>query len=252
MNINFDDIYSRNELLWGKEAQHDLLKKHVIIVGLGGVGSFAAEALARSGVGKLTIVDFDTVSESNINRQLLATTSNINKSKTELMASRIKDINPMITVISINEFYTEQLGNTLFNDKVDFVVDAIDTLRFKIDLIVNCKNKNIPIISSVGAGNRLDPTKLFVTDLAELNPKKCVFAKNVKYRLKRAGIISDLPVVYSDEKPFSLEKVKGSITVNTDQESISLTKFTPGSSPFVPPVAGYIMASFVIRSFIKK
>jgi len=253
MSVNIDStkIYERNELIWGKDVQRNLADKHVVVFGLGGVGSYSAEALARSGIGILTLVDFDTVSETNINRQLLALLSEVGKSKVEVMKSRIESINPHIKVNIINDFYTLQLNELIFSQKVDFVIDAIDSLKAKIDLIESCLNMNIPIISSMGAGNRLDPGQLYITDLSETSVGKCSFAKNIKYKLKLRGITKGLPVVISTEKPVVVEKKYSFIKCRTAKgEDIELKKFTPGSSPFVPPVAGYLMASYVVRSFI--
>jgi len=216
----------------GQRSSKKFIYKHVIIFGLGGVGSFAAEALARSGVGKLTIVDFDIVSESNINRQLIATLPNVGKSKVELMKKRIEDIYPHIQVTCINGFLYRKTGRDYFFREIDFVIDAIDTLKYKVDLITSCKNKNIPIISSMGAGNRLDPSRLFIADISEIKAGKCPFVKSVKYKLRCKGIIEGLPVVFSDEKPFAQEKKKGSITIETENGSIELNKIHAGKSPF--------------------
>lgn len=244
-------IYERNELIWGKEVQKLLFKKHVVVFGLGGVGSYAAEALARSGVGKITIVDFDEVSESNINRQLLAFNSSINKKKTSLMEERINDINPNIQVNAINDFCTLVLAEKIFLEPVDFVIDAIDTLKSKIDILECCVVKNIPVISSLGAGNRLDPTQLYTADISEVKPGKCNFAKHVISQLKKRGITKGLTVVMSTEKPVAVEKKLSSVEITTGSgEIFELKKISPGSTPFVPPVAGYIMSAYVVRSFI--
>ncbi|EKE03882.1 MAG: UBA/ThiF-type NAD/FAD binding protein [uncultured bacterium] len=254
-DINIEKIYERNELIWGSEAQKSLFQKHVIVFGLGGVGSYTAEALARSGIGKFTLVDFDTVSESNINRQLLAVISDIGKPKVELMKKRIEEINPHIQVRILNDFYTPKLNDILFLDEsspVDFVVDAIDTLKYKIDLIESCIKLNIPIISSMGAGNRLDPGQLYITDISEIKSKQCIFASNVLHKLKARGITQGLPVVASMEKPCITKKRGSCANIKTAHgEEITLMKFTPGSSPFVPPVAGYMMASYIVKKFIK-
>lgn len=248
-----DNIYSRNELIWGKKFQKSLLKKHVIIFGLGGVGSYAAEALARSGVGKLTIVDFDIVSKTNINRQLLALNSTVGKKKTDVMKGRILDINPDINVEIVDDFYTEKLNcKLLLKNKPDFVIDAIDTLSYKIELIKTCIENSIEIISSMGAGNRLDPTKLYISDISEIKPTKCVFINNVIHKLEKECITSGLAVVTSYEKPQRLEKIKEIETITTNSnEEINLTKHTPASVPFVPPVSGYFMASYVIKKFME-
>jgi len=245
-------IYSRNELLWKKEVQALLFSKHIAVFGLGGVGSYAAEALARSGIGKITIVDFDDISETNINRQLLALNSTVGKAKTILMQERIKDINPDIAVNAINSFCTAQLLEKIFDEPVDYVIDAIDTIKSKIELIETCHKRGIPVICSLGAGNRLDPEQLYTADISEIKPKKCVFAKNVLYRLRKAGITEGIAVVISKEPPIPIEKNLSRVEVQTESgENIEFNKFSLGSSPFVPPVAGYIMAGYAVRSFIK-
>ena len=248
---NIQDIYSRNELYWGHEAQCELFKKHVAVFGLGGVGGYAVDALARSGVGNFTLVDFDSVSASNINRQLIASIPNIGRAKTDLMRERINSINPHIRVNTVKDFYTTGLNGIFDGGNIDYVVDAIDTLKYKIDLIETCVKKQIPIISSMGAGNRIDPSKLYVADILDVKPGKCPFVKNVLSKLKLIGIDKGLTVVTSSEKPFILEKTSSIDTVTTQSgEEITLTKFTPASTPFVPPVAGYLMASYIVRDFI--
>jgi tRNA A37 threonylcarbamoyladenosine dehydratase len=249
--VKIENVYDRNELIWGKEAQELLFQKHVIIAGLGGVGSYTAEALARSGVGKLTLIDFDKVSETNINRQLLALLPDVGKQKTDLMKERIESINPHIETVTINDYYTLSLNSTLFTQQVDFVADAIDTIKSKIDLIETCQNLKIPVISSMGAGNRIDPSQLYIADISEIKPKKCSFIKNVKHKLNKRGIEKGLTVVSSYEKPFATKKEGSIIEHKTSTgEDIKVTKITPGSSPFVPPVAGYMMASYIVRKLI--
>lgn len=249
--IDLEAIYQRNELIWGKEAQKALFQKHVIVFGLGGVGSYVAEALARSGIGKLTLVDFDTVAESNINRQLLALVSEIGKPKVELMKNRIENINPHIQQEIINDFYTTKLNKRLFNQQIDFVIDAIDSLKAKVDLIETCIRLNIPLISSMGAGNRIDPAQLYISDLSEIKSKNCPFAKNVIQKLKQRRITEGFAIVASTEKPVIVEKRESFVDIKTaDGEEMQLRKFTPGSTPFVPPAAGYLMASYVVRKLI--
>ncbi len=246
-------IYQRNELIWKKEVQDLLFQKHVVVFGLGGVGSYAAEALARSGAGKITVVDFDEVSETNINRQLLALNSTIGKEKVFLMKERISDINPDINVNAINSFCTVNLMEKIFSEPVDYVIDAIDTLKSKINLIEACFIKKIPVISSLGTGNRLDPEQLYTVDISEIKPRKCVFSRSVFMLLKKRGITQGITVVSSKEQPVSAEKKISSVEITTETgENIEFKKFIPGSSPFVPPVAGYIMAGYVVRSFIEK
>ena len=162
-------------MYWGDEAQDRISSSHCAVFGLGGVGGYCAEALARSGVGELTIVDFDKVSKSNINRQIVALNSTIDMYKTDLFEARIKDINPDIKLNIICDFYTRE-----FNfDNIDYVCDAIDTMRSKINLLAACHEKKIPVISSMGAGNRIDPTKLYISDISEIHNKKAPFVSNI-------------------------------------------------------------------------
>lgn len=244
--------FSRNELIWGKEKQALLKNKVVFVFGLGGVGGFALEALARSGVENFTIVDFDEVSDSNINRQIIALNSTVGQKKAELFKQRLLDINPNIKVISICDFYNESLKEKIFATKPDYVIDAIDTMRSKIDLLVYCKENNIPVITSMGAGNRLDPTKLYITDIKDIENKKCTFTKNVLYQLKKRGIDSGITAVCSKEAPNVLEKISVVENIETNEgEKIEFTKITPGSTPFVPAVAGYYMGYWVLKEFLK-
>ncbi len=244
--------FSRNELIWGKEKQALLKSKVVFVFGLGGVGGFALEALARSGVENFTIVDFDEVSDSNINRQIIALNSTVGQKKAELFKQRLLDINPNIKVNSICDFYNESLKEKIFITKPDYVIDAIDTMRSKIDLLVYCKENNIPIITSMGAGNRLDPTQLYITNIKDIENKKCTFTKNVLYQLKKRGIESGITAVCSKEAPNVLEKISVVENIETNNgEKIEFTKITPGSTPFVPAVAGYYMGYWVIKEFLK-
>lgn len=244
--------FSRNELIWGKEKQALLKSKVVFVFGLGGVGGFALEALARSGVENFTIVDFDEVSDSNINRQIIALNSTVGQKKAELFTQRLLDINSNIKVNSICDFYNESLKEKIFATKPDYVIDAIDTMRSKIDLLVYCKKNNIPVITSMGAGNRLDPTKLYITDIKDIENKKCTFTKNVLYQLKKRGIDSGITAVCSKEAPNVLEKISVVENIETNEgEKIEFTKITPGSTPFVPAVAGYYMGYWVIKEFLK-
>lgn len=244
--------FSRNELIWGKEKQALLKNKVVFVFGLGGVGGFALEALARSGVENFTIVDFDEVSDSNINRQIIALNSTVGQKKAELFTQRLLDINPNIKVNSICDFYNESLKEKIFATKPDYVIDAIDTMRSKIDLLVYCKENNIPVITSMGAGNRLDPTKLYITDIKDIENKKCTFTKNVLYQLKKRGIDSGITAVCSKEAPNVLEKISVVENIETNEgEKIEFTKITPGSTPFVPAVAGYYMGYWVLKEFLK-
>lgn len=246
-------IFSRNELFWGSEAQNLLAQKHVAVLGLGGVGGFCAEMLARAGIGELTIVDFDKVSESNINRQIIALNSTIGIFKTELLEKRLKDIYPKIKVNVINDFYTEKLNNKILELKPDFIADAIDTMRSKVSLLEFVYNNKIPIISSFGAGNRINPEDLYICDISEIKDKKAPFVSNILYQLKQRNITKGITVVASNEKPFSMGKmtVQEKILTN-DGEEIEFSKITPSSTPFVASTAGIYMASYIVNELINK
>ncbi|MBS6602244.1 MAG: tRNA threonylcarbamoyladenosine dehydratase [Brachyspira sp.] len=242
------EIFSRNSLYWGEENQNILKSKHVAVFGLGGVGGFCAESLARAGIGEMTIIDFDTVSASNINRQIVALHSTIGKRKTELFEERLKDINPNIKLNVINDFYT----NEDF-ENIDFAADAIDTMRSKISLLETCINRGIPVISSMGAGNRIDPSKLYISDISEIENKNAPFVSNIIYQLKKRGIEKGITVVASREKPFVREKISETEKVTTQNgEEIEFTKITPASTPFVASCAGIFMAYYIVSKFIKQ
>ena len=224
-----DEIFSRNKLFWGEENQNLLSLKHVAVFGLGGVGGFCAEALVRAGIGSLTIIDFDNVSVSNINRQLVALQSTVGQNKAMLFEKRLKDINPNIKLNVIDDFYTGNLDLS----NIDFVADAIDTMRSKIELLEYCIKNNISVISSMGAGNRIDPSKLYISDISEIENKNAPFVSNIIYQLKKRGIDKGITVVASREKPFVQEKISSSEKIVTKSgEDIEFTKITPSSTPF--------------------
>ncbi len=267
-----DEIFSRNELYWGKEFQEYLSRLKIAVFGLGGVGGFALEALCRAGVGHFLIVDFDLVSKTNINRQLIALNSTVGQKKTEVFKTRISDINPNTKVQVYDGFYSEDVQDKVFSgefsvctnkadssDKAgrrsgpDFIVDAIDTVKSKIELIKFAKENGIEIVSSFGAGNRMDATKLFVSDISELKAlggAKDSFVKNVLNKLKKyAGVEEGLTVVSSSEKAHNEEKISTLETVETGNgKSVQYTKFTPASTPVVPAVAGYLMANHILKT----
>lgn len=235
-------LYHRNRLLWGVEAQDLLWKKHVMVIGLGGVGSYAAEAVARSGVGQITLLDFDTVDITNINRQLIATIDSIGKPKVEVIAKRLEAINPAIKLNLHNVFYDSSYNETLFSNPVDFVIDAIDSVNSKLDLIEYCIKNNVNIISSLGTGNRLDPTQLYFTDIEKTAGNLCPFAKKVRLSLKKRDIEKGLKILTSKETPIKPD--------HSISDGSTDGKKPPGSSPFVPPAAGLALASYVIKEFI--
>lgn len=244
------DMLTRTEILIGKENIEKLKNSSVIIFGVGGVGSFCVEAIARCGVSNIHIVDDDTISITNINRQIIATHSTIGKNKTEVVKQRILDINPNANVTISKIFYTKDTVNTIDLSKYDYVIDAIDTISSKILLVEEATKLNIPIISSMGTGNKLDPTKFVVSDIYKTS--MCPLAKVMRYELKKRGI-KKLKVVYSTEKPIK------PAPINIDENAKSTSPFrdtnkrreTPGSISFVPSVAGLIIASQVINDILK-
>lgn len=233
------DIFSRTELIFGKEAMERLERARVAVFGIGGVGGYAAEALARSGIGALELIDNDRVSESNINRQIIALHSTVGRYKTEAAAERLLDINPDIKLTARNVFFTPETAGDFDFAQYDYIVDAIDTVTGKIELITRAQAKGTPIISSMGAGNKLDPAAFEVADI--YSTSVCPLARVMRYELKKRGVKA-LKVVYSREKP---------IVPAEGGESSPKGKAVPGSTAFVPPVAGLIIAGEVVKDIAK-
>jgi tRNA threonylcarbamoyladenosine dehydratase len=239
--------FSRNELAIGKEGLEKLKGSTVAVLGIGGVGSFTAEALARSGVGKLILIDKDDVDITNVNRQIIALLSTVGRPKADLMKERIQDINPDCEVISLKMFYTEETYEEIFAHNLDFVADASDTISYKIHLMKQCLERKIPIISSMGAANKMDPTRFKIADISKTHMDP--IAKVIRTRLRKEGIHKGIPVVFSDESPIvNLEEVNK--VVGNDQAKIRKAKMPPSSNAFVPSVAGLIMASYVVRELL--
>lgn len=233
--------YARFQMLIGNEAFQKLRSKRVAIFGIGGVGGYVVEALARSGVGTLDLIDHDDVSLTNLNRQIYALHSTVGKLKCDVAKERIHDIDPSIQVNFYPVFYLpEKRGDFPFREW-DFIVDAIDTVSAKIDIIKAAREENIPIISSMGCGNRLDPSKLVYTDL--FKTKNDPLAKVMRRELRKLGI-KKLPVVYSEELPIHA-KEQSTEEVPEGKRSI------PGSSAFVPPAAGLLIASKVVEKLLE-
>ena len=244
------DFLVRTRLLIGDEALGILKSSTIAVFGIGGVGSFTAEALGRCGVGKLILIDFDRINVSNINRQIHSTGKTIGRYKVDAMKERLQEINPWIEVQTFKEIYNEDTKSGLIKNSYDYVIDAIDTISSKISLIVNCKNMNIPIVSSMGAGNKLDPSKLKIADIYET--KMCPLAKVIRNELKKREIES-LKVVYSNEKPIkiNINKSADDLSAKTENESGKIFKKPPiGSVSFVPSAAGLMLASVAIRELI--
>ena len=233
--------FSRTELLFEEDKLNILKKSRVAIFGVGGVGGYVAEALARSGVGVIDLVDNDVVSLTNINRQIIALHSTIGMPKVEVMAKRIRDINPQAVVNVHNCFYTPETSGDFDFSNYDYVVDAIDTVAGKIELVMQAKSSKTPIICSMGAGNKIDPTAFEVADIYKTSV--CPLARVMRYELKKRGV-KKLKVVYSKEIPVTPFK-------NEETEDSS-RRSTPGSVAFVPSVAGLVIASEVIKDLIGK
>lgn len=235
-------------MYWGENIQDELKSKHVAVFGLGGVGGYSAEALVRAGIGELTLVDFDEVSITNINRQLVALNSTVGVKKTLLFEKRLLDINPNLKLNIFDAFYDSKLNNEIFSLNPDYVIDAIDTMRAKVDLLVYCKKNNIPVFSSVGAGNRVNPTGLYVADISECNNSNCPFVKNLLHNLKKNNITDGITCVISEEKAKKPLQKEFSVIKTDDGE---IKKYSPSSTPFVPPVAGYYLAYSVFETIVK-
>ena len=233
------DRFSRTKLLIGEDGINRLAKARVAVFGIGGVGGYAVEALARSGVGAIDLIDYDKVSVSNINRQIIATDKTVGMYKVDVAASRIAEINPDCKVTAHKTFYLPETQNLFDFTEYDYVVDAIDTVTGKLAIIENAKKCNVPVISSMGAGNKLDPTAFEVTDIYKTSV--CPLAKVMRRELKRRGIDS-LKVVYSKEEPVC-------VACETNEQPCGHKKI-PGSVAFVPSVVGLIMAGEVIRDLI--
>ena len=245
---------SRTELLIGKDALDKLAKSKVMVFGVGGVGSFTVEALARAGVGNLILVDDDTVCLTNLNRQIHATYKTISKNKVEVMKERVLSVNRNCNVETIQVFVTPDNLEEIIPDDVDYVVDAIDTVSAKIALAVYCEQKGIKLMSSMGTGNKLNPAEFKVADI--YNTKVCPLAKVMRYELRKRGV-KKLKVVYSEEMPRK-PKVEDVVTCKTGcvctggTKKCSAKRQIPGSVSFVPPVASMIIASEVVKDLIKE
>lgn len=243
---------SRTELLIGKEALDKLKDSKVVVFGIGGVGSFTVEALARGGVGKIVLIDDDTVCLTNINRQIHATFDTISKPKVQVMKDRILSINPKCEVTIYQTFVKEDNIKEIIDEDTDYVVDVIDTVSSKIALILWCKEHNIEIISCMGTGNKIDPTKFQITDIYKT--KVCPLAKVMRYELRKRGVKS-LKVLYSEEAPLKpkLDEVitckEGCVCTGGTKKCLAKRQI-PGSISFVPPVAGMIIGGEVIKDII--
>ncbi len=234
---------SRTEQLVGEEKLAILKNKNVLIVGLGGVGAYAAEMICRAGISNMTVVDGDTINPSNINRQLPALTSTVGKTKANVMADRLKDINPQLNLRVVSEYMTEdKIEELVVSEKYDYVIDAIDTISPKVQLIVSCLKNNVKVISSMGAGGKFDVSIVKVTDLKK--SYNCRLARNIRKRLTKFKIKGGFPVV------FSPEDVDDSCIIETEGERNK--KSTVGTISYMPAVFGINCAAYVINHFLNE
>lgn len=254
---NHKHRFSRWELLAGRAGLDRLGQASIAVFGLGGVGSYAVEALARAGVGRLTLVDFDEICLTNVNRQLHALDGVIGQDKVQVMAERCLKINPKLKVEAIKAFYEADNASELLGRGFDFVLDCIDHITSKLHLIQSCRERGIPIISSMGAANKIDPTKIAVADL--FHTQKCRLARIIRKELRRRGITSEVPVVYSTEefRPLGDESsvcAENCICPHREEQRWSCTdrRVILGSSSYIPPLFGLTMAGEVIRTLLEE
>lgn len=235
--------YSRTELILGKESTQKLKNSYVAVFGLGGVGGYVVEALARSGVGKFDIIDNDKVNLTNLNRQILATHETLGEYKTDVAEARILSINPDAVITKYNVFFTPDTSNMFDFSKYDYVIDAIDTVVGKLELIIRTKEQNVPIICSMGAGNKLNPALFEVADISKTSV--CPLSRVIRQKLKKLGI-KNVKVVFSKEEPIKID----TSLLPAEKENESDKKIPPGSNAFVPSVAGLIIAGEVVKDIV--
>ncbi len=250
--------FSRAELLIGTEGLSLLAHSHVMICGIGGVGSYAAEAVGRAGVGRITLIDFDDICLTNINRQIHALSSTVGMSKVSAMAERLRDINPSATIIPVKAFFSPENAAELLEPRPDYVLDAIDHFTAKASLIANCRQREIPIISSMGAANKLDPTKIELADISAT--RNCRMARSMRKILKNAGITSGVPVVYSTELHRELDTASATacgsdcICPNRSEQTFRCEhrRVILGSISYIPSLFGLTMAGAVVNQLLEQ
>ena len=243
-----ENQFSRTELLFGKKAMEKFAGSRVAVFGIGGVGGYTTEALVRSGIGEIDLIDSDRVSLTNLNRQIIALRSTVGKYKVDVMQERIMDINPDIKVHVHKFFYLPETKDQFDFSKYDYVVDAVDTVTAKIQLVMEAKEAGVPIISSMGAGNKLDPAAFQVADIYKTSV--CPLAKVMRRELKSRGI-KKLKVVYSQELPIKPDPEAISAYQAEETPEESRKRSIPGSAAFVPSVAGLIIAGEVLKDLAK-
>lgn len=241
--------FSRTELAIGPEGLEVMKRSTVAVLGIGGVGSVAAEALARTGVGRIVLIDKDVVDITNINRQIHALLTTVGQPKAELMKERIALINPECDAIALRMFYTEETYERLFEYPLDYVIDASDTVSYKIHLIKQCLERKIPIISSMGAANKMDPSRFQVADISKTSVDP--IARVIRQKMRKEGIKKGVKVVFSTEEPLKPREDITQKIVPENAPEIRKAQNPPSSNAFVPPVAGLIAVSVVVRDLLK-
>ncbi|MZQ86173.1 tRNA threonylcarbamoyladenosine dehydratase [Paenibacillus sp. 5J-6] len=241
--------FSRTELAIGPEGLDVMKNSTVVVLGIGGVGAIAAEALARTGIGRLILIDKDVVDITNINRQIHALTTTVGQPKADLMRDRIKLINPECDVISMRMFYTEETYEEVFAHHIDYVLDASDTISYKIHLIKQCLERKIPIVSSMGAANKMDPSLFKIADISKTSMDPV--ARVVRQKLRKEGIKKGVKVVFSTEEPMKPREDVTQQIVPENAPEIRKAKQPPASNAFVPPVAGLIMVSEAVKDLLE-
>ncbi|MDO7908099.1 tRNA threonylcarbamoyladenosine dehydratase [Paenibacillus sp. JX-17] len=241
--------FSRTELAIGPEGLEVMKNSTVAVLGIGGVGSMAVEALARTGVGRIILIDKDVVDITNVNRQIHALTTTVGQKKADLMVDRIKLINPECEAIALNMFYTEETYEELFKYELDYVLDASDTISYKIHLIKECLNRKIPMISCMGAANKMDPSQFKVADISQTSMDP--MARVIRTKLRKEGIKKGVKVVFSTEQPMKPRVDVTEKIVPENAPNFRKAKQPPASNAFVPPVAGLIMVSVCVRELLE-
>lgn len=234
-------LFERSLLVFEEQGIKQLQNSHVLVAGVGGVGGFAIEALARAGVGKMTIVDHDSVSPSNLNRQIIALESTLGQNKAEVMKQRIYDINPACEVVTIQSFLKPDDMNELLANDFDYVVDAIDSLNCKVALVATAYQRGLKVVSSMGAGRRIDPSKILIADISKTHT--CGLARNMRQRLKKQRIAKGVPVIFSTELPKApgpMEEIEG-----------ARGRVVNGTASYMPGIFGLMLAGLVIQDLAK-
>ena len=241
--------FSRTELAFGPEGLEIMKNSTVAVLGIGGVGGMAVEALARTGIGRIILIDKDTVDITNVNRQIHALTTTVGQKKADLMVDRVKLINPECEAIALNMFYTEETYEELFKYKTDYVIDASDTIIYKVHLIKECLARGIPMISSMGADNKMEPTRFQVADISKTTYDP--IARIIRQMLRKEGIKKGVKVVFSTESPMKPRQDVTDKIVPENAPDRRKAKQPPASNSFVPPVAGLIMVSVAVRDLLE-